>query len=364
MTALNGARSSSSTSYLAPNFVARPNLQVLLHATVTKILPTATNDFRTVEFQDAEGKTFSLTANKEVVLSTGTVNTPNILLHSGIGNSSTLRALGIKPLHNLPSVGQNLTDHPLLRIAWTVNTTNGTFDSTFQNHTIIAEEIQQWNTTRTGRLVNDIMSQIAWLRVPDNSSIFKRFPDPSAGPNTAHYELLFSNGFLGQSPTPDSFMGISLAAVSPSSRGSITINSTDPLAPPIIDPNILATEIDLFVMRYALRSAFRFAAAHPFVGYITAPPSGLPANIDNESDDDLDAFIRDNSGTIFHPVGTAAVSPVGAKYGVVDPDLKVKGLKGLRIVDLSVMPLVPAAHTQAAAYIIGERGADMIKESW
>ncbi|KAJ7049706.1 alcohol oxidase [Mycena amicta] len=364
MTALNGARSSSATSYLAPKFVARPNLQVLLHVRVTRILPTATNDFRTVEFQDAQGKNFWLTANNEVILSAGSVNTPNILLHSGIGNSSTLAALGIKPLHNLPSVGQNLTDHPLLPMAWTVNTTNGTFDPIFQSPAAAAAAIQQWNTTRTGRLVDTIAGQLGWLRVPNNSSIFERFPDPSAGPNTAHYELLFSNGFAGIAPTLDNFIGITSAVVSPSSRGSITINSTDPLAPPLINPNLLGSEVDLFIMRYALKSAFRFAASPALAGYITGPPSGLPANVDNESDDVLNTFIRAGSGTVFHPVGTAAVSHVGAKYGVVDPDLKVKGLKGLRIVDLSVIPFIPAAHTQAAAYIIGERGADMIKESW
>ncbi|KAJ7049724.1 aryl-alcohol-oxidase from pleurotus Eryingii [Mycena amicta] len=343
MTALNGARSSSATSYLAPKFVARPNLQGA---------------------KAFAGKTFSLTANNEVILSAGSVNTPNILLHSGIGNSSTLTALGIKPLHNLPSVGQNLTDHALLPMAWTVNSINGTFDPIFQNPAATVAAIQQWNTTRTGRLVDDIIAQIGWLRVPNNSSIFKSFPDPAAGPNTAHYELLFSNGYAGAPPAPGNYMGISLAVVSPAARGSITINSNDPLAAPLINPNILGTEIDLFFMRYALRSAFRFAASHALAGYISGPPFGLPANIDNVSDDDLNTFIRASTGSVFHPVGTAGVSPVGANYGVVDPDLTVKGLKGLRIVDLSVMPLIPAAHTQAAAYIIGERGADMIKESW
>ncbi|KAF7315923.1 Alcohol oxidase [Mycena indigotica] len=363
LTAFNGSRSSAATSYLATNIIARPNLKILLHARVTRILPSAIHDFRTVEFQDAQGKTHLLTAGKELILSAGSVNTPSILLHSGIGNSTTLSALGIKPQHNLPSVGQNLTDHALLSLGWSVQTESpdGTFDPIVQNATARAAAIAQWQTTKTGRLVNDVLSQIAWLRVPDNSSIFERFADPSAGPNTAHYELLFSNGFTGAPPAPGNYFGIVMAVVSPSSRGSVTINSTDPLAPPLINPNILGTELDMFFMRYAVRSAFRFAATQPFANYITALPAGLTGN---ESDDELDVYIQNKSGTVFHPVSTASVSPVGAEYGVVDPDLKVKGLKGLRIVDVSVMPLIPAAHTQAAAYIIGERAADMIKESW
>ncbi|KAJ6494975.1 aryl alcohol oxidase [Mycena vulgaris] len=106
-TVKDGSRSSSATSYLGPEFINRPNLHVLLHARVTRVLPTASNEFRTVEFvQDLKGKRFTLTAKKEVVLSAGSVGSPTILMYSGIGNSSALKTLGIKPLHNLPSVGQ------------------------------------------------------------------------------------------------------------------------------------------------------------------------------------------------------------------------------------------------------------------
>ncbi|KAJ7882855.1 aryl-alcohol-oxidase from pleurotus Eryingii [Mycena leptocephala] len=313
----------------APQFIRRPNLHVLLHARVTRVLPTAVNDFRTVEFvQDLKGKRLTLTAKKEVVLSAGSVGSPTILMYSGIGNSSALMHLGIKPLHDLPSVGQNLTDHSLLPLGWLVNTTD-TFDTEARNATVAAEEFTQWNVTRTGPLVDNPPTHIGWLRVPDNSSIFERFPDPAAGPNTAHYEFIISNGFLGTTPPTGNYLGITSAV------------------------------IDLFIMRYAVRSALRFAAAAPWAGYVIAPPAGVNST---STDAEIDAYIRQNAGTVFHPVGTASISPRGAKFGVVDPDLRVKGLTGLRVVDLSVMPLIPAAHTQAAAYIIGERGADMIKE--
>ncbi|KAJ7499481.1 aryl-alcohol-oxidase from pleurotus Eryingii [Mycena latifolia] len=361
MTVKNGSRSSSATSYLAPKFIERPNLHVLLHARVTRVLPTASSsEFRTVEFvQDLKGKRLTLTAKKEIVLSAGSIGTPAILMYSGIGNSSSLKALGIKPLHNLPSVGQNLTDHPILMMRWLANSTD-TYEVAERNATLAADQLAQWNTTRTGQLVADPVSQVGFLRLPDNSSIFDRFPDTAAGPNSGHYELLFSNGFLGPPPPAGNFLGITTAVVSPDSRGSVTLNSSDPLVAPLINPSLLSSEMDKFIMRYAIRSALRFAAARPWKDYVIAPDSVNTTS----TDDELDNFMGQNSYTTFHPVGTSSMSARGSKSGVVDPDLRIKGLAGIRIVDISVMPLIPAGHTQAAAYFIGERGADIIKQAW
>ncbi|KAF7305846.1 Alcohol oxidase [Mycena chlorophos] len=399
LTSLNGERSSSATSYLAPEFVARPNLQVLLHACVMRVLQNEKNDFRTVEFRDSEGSIFSLTAKKEVILSAGSVNTPNLLMHSGIGNATTLAGLGIEPHVDLPSVGQNLTDHPLLTLTWEVNATKVTNDAVFHDHPpgSQAAAIEEWTTKRTGLVTNDLMSHLAWLRVPENASIFENHPDPSAGPNTPHVEIMLGSGYLGSPPFLGNFQNAVLAVVSPAARGSISIGSSDPFAPPLIDPNVLSTEVDMFFMRSIVRSAMRFFKRAAFAEYIVGPPIGLPASVvdweanqdvvweealmmqaplavgrndtvlgksQDDVDAELDVYIRAHTGTVFHPVGTASMSPIGAEWGVVDPDLRVKGVNGLRIVDLSVLPLIPSAHTQAAAYAIGERGAEMIKESW
>ncbi|KAJ7433461.1 alcohol oxidase [Mycena galericulata] len=356
----DGSRSSSATSYLAPEFISRPNLHVLLHAQTTRVLSNGSNSFRTVEFVQAGSSIrFNLTAKKEVVLSAGSIGTPNILLHSGIGNSSTLAALGIQPLHNLPSVGQNLSDHDLLGLGWLVNS-NNTFETAAHNATLAAEELYQWTTTKTGPLVDNPLSQIGWLRVPDNSSIFNGVPDPASGPDTAHYELIIANGLLKDPPPTGNFMSIAAAVVSPTSRGSITLNNNDPLAPPLINPNLLGTELDLLIMREAVKSAIRFTEAPVWADYIIAAASVNSSMTDAE----LDAFIRANTGTVFHPAGSAGMSAANASYGVVNPDLTVKGLSGLRIVDLSVVPYIPAAHPQAATYIIAERAADIIKDFW
>ncbi|KAJ6521926.1 alcohol oxidase [Mycena vulgaris] len=354
-----GERSSSATAYLAPHFLQRPNLHVLINAQVTRVLETGRLTFRAVEFAaDAKGPRHRVTARKEVILSAGTVGTPHILMHSGIGNASALERLGISSLHDLPSVGQNLSDHTFLGNQWEVNSTD-TYETATRNTTLAEEQLREWNATRTGPLVDTTITQVGWLRIPDNSSIFKEFPDPAAGPHTAHYELLFTNGLI-RPPTPPTgnFMGIGTAVVAPVSRGSITLNSSDPFAPPLIDPALLASDFDLFVMREAVKGVQRFVTAHAWDGYI------LASLINGTTDAELDAYIRSESSSEYHPVGTAAMSPKGARFGVVDPDLLVKGLTGLRVVDASVLPVVPAAHTQAAVYIFAERAADLIKAAW
>ncbi|KAJ7045892.1 aryl-alcohol oxidase-like protein [Mycena alexandri] len=363
----NGSRSSSATSYLAPQYITRPNLHVVLNTMVTRVQQsnhssrTGKPIFQTVEFAPSTGgpNRFSLTAKKELILSAGSIGTPHILMLSGIGDSSTLSSIGIKPTHILPSVGRNLIDHPFLRLSWLVNSTK-TFDNAERNATLAAEEFDEWNSTKTGPLADSASSQLGWLRLPPNSSVLQNFSDPSAGPLSAHFELLFANGIVGTPPPTGNYFTISVAVVSPTSRGSVTLNSSDPFAAPMINPNFFESDRDLALMREAVRTAQRFVAAPNLADYILSPIS-INATA---SDAELDSFIRQNTGSEDHPVGTAAMSAVGADYGVVDPDLTVKGVLGLRIVDASIFPFIPAAHTQAACYTVAERAADLIKAAF
>ncbi|CAK5271521.1 unnamed protein product, partial [Mycena citricolor] len=352
----NGSRSSSATSYLATEFMSRPNLHVVIGAQVLSINSTRANEFKSAQFVQ-NGKIMSVTARKELILSAGSIGTPHILLHSGIGNSSALKSLGITPLHHLPSVGQNMTDHVALSLEFVVNST-ATRDTAQRNATLAAQQLAEWNASHTGPLVDTVMSQIGWFRVPNAS--LAGFPDASAGPNTPHYEFLISNGYMAPRADNTNGMSIAMAVVSPHSRGSVTLNSSDPLASPLINPNLLGEQVDRIVAREAVRAALRFVAAPAWKGYIITP-LGVNAS---STDAEIDTYARNGAATVYHPSGTASMSPVGADWGVVDPDLKVKGLKGLRVIDLSVTPYIPAAHTQAAAYFIGERGADLIKGSW
>lgn len=162
--------------------------------------------------------------------------------------------------------------------------------------------------------------------------------------------------------------------------GTISINSSDPLDSPVIDPAFFTAPVDVASARDGVRNIRTFYAAKAFEGYIR---SESPPSAGAESDEELDAFISATFATTWHPSSTLKMSPKGADYGVVDPDLKVKGVRGLRVVDASVMvsttllifhcdcfswfcrkPFVVSAHTQTAVYVIAERAADMIKRDW
>ncbi|KAG6808584.1 hypothetical protein H0H92_003645 [Tricholoma furcatifolium] len=297
-----------------------------------------------------------VTARKELILSAGSIGTPHILMNSGIGDASALSLLGIEPLVNLPSVGKNFSDHPFLLNPWLVNASD-TFDQ-FRNAPLAEEALRQWNETRTGAFTVSFSNQLGWKRLPHNSSIFEK-----SGPHAPHFELFFMNGILFPPiPATGDYMQVGISVLCPLSRGSVMLNSSNPFDPPLIDPNFLSSEFDVFVFREGIRSARRFLSAPTWDNFI------ISATTNATSDAELDEYIRNITTTIYHPVGTAAMSPRGANYGVVDPDLRVKGVVGLRVIDASVLvkmlPVVPAGHTQATVYVLAERASDLIKEFW
>ncbi|KAF7377177.1 GMC oxidoreductase [Mycena sanguinolenta] len=356
-----GERSTSATSYLAPKFIQRPNLNVLLHAQVSRLVnPHNTKAgvaFGGVEFLQ-DGTLFTVKATKEIILSAGSVGTPTILMHSGIGDQRALTALGIPSVLNLPSVGQNATDHPLVTgFGWSVNSTQTT-DSITQNATRFNEAFAQWNATRTGPFVEIPATHLAWMRLDADSPIFENVIDPAAGPQTPHIEMAVRTG--GLPLAPGNFISVGLAVLTPTSRGSISLQSNNPFDPPLIDVGLLTTDFDLFTTRESIKRAFRFVQAPVWKDYIIAPTIDLL----NMTTDALDEFIRNTASASAHLVSTASMSARDASYGVVNPDLLVKGASGLSVIDASILPFVPSAHTQAAAYVVGERGADLVKQRW
>ncbi|KAJ6551667.1 aryl-alcohol oxidase, partial [Mycena capillaripes] len=354
-----GKRSTSATSYLGPEFIHRENLHVLLHAQVTKLVNSShlggKLTFGGVQFSQ-DGSLVTAKATKEIILSAGSVGTPSILMHSGIGDRATLSGLGIPSLLHVPSVGRNASDQPIFGTNWIVNSTQ-TLESIVANATRFNEAFAEWNRTHTGPFSAGGITHLSFLRLDDEILASHNFTDPTAGPNSPHFEVAF---------TPGAFLatgnGISAAIIllNPVSRGSVTINSSNPFDSPIIDVGFLQSDIDLFTMRQAVPKLLRFFNAPTWQDYLIAPV----VDLENLSEDALDELIRNSAGTAFHLVGTAAMSARNAPYGVVDPDLLVKGAKGLRIIDASVLPFVPSAHTQAASYVIAERGADLVKEAW
>ncbi|KAJ7229324.1 GMC oxidoreductase-domain-containing protein, partial [Mycena haematopus] len=264
-----GERSTSATSYLAPKFTQRNNLHVLLHAQVSRLVsPHKTNQgiitFDGVEFSQ-DGSLFIANATKEIILSAGSVGTPTILMHSGIGDQKALTALGIFSVLDLPSVGQNATDQPLISAVWSVNSTK-TADSITQNATRFNEAYAQWNATHTGPFVNLPLTHLAWTRLDADSPIYENVTDPAAGPNTPHIEMAVG----GSAPTGN-FISFGMAVLTPTSRGSVTLQSNNPFDPPLIDLGLLTTDFDIFTARESIKRAYRFVQAPVWENYIIAP---------------------------------------------------------------------------------------------
>lgn len=188
---------------------------MLVHAHVTRVLQAGTlhgkRDFRRVEYvisgttgtfllryltwrralaDNYVGPRRLFIARKEVILSAGPVGSPFILLHSGIGDSKDLSHVGIKPLIHLPSVGRNLSDHPVAPVLWPVNTTD-TIETVVRDPIAAAKALEEWKESRTGVLVDIVFNQLGWSRVQNGGEMFKKYGDPSAGQNSAHFELAF-----------------------------------------------------------------------------------------------------------------------------------------------------------------------------
>ncbi|KAI0632234.1 aryl-alcohol-oxidase from pleurotus Eryingii [Trametes polyzona] len=350
-----GIRNSVATGYLGPALSRRSNLDVLIQTQVTKLIQTGLDGevpiFRGVEF--AKSRTahkYSLSATREVILSAGSVNTPQLLMLSGIGPLAHLSFHGIPTIVDLPGVGQNLSDHPGTIMPYSVVSPerDDVFTNLARNTTLEAELLAQWKATHNGFMADVACNQITFARLLDNDDIFNTVPDPSSGPTAPHVELLALPGhpaFLGNTPAEGGFTDFAAILVSPTSRGSITLASSDPFDAPLIDPRLLSTPFDRAAMRYAIRLAARFASAPAWSSFLVGPALGFE-DVDIDSDEQVDAWARKEAISIWHPAGTAAMAACGAAEGVVDPDLR---------------PFVPAAHPQAMVYAFAERASQLIR---
>ncbi|KAG6829906.1 hypothetical protein H0H87_009808 [Tephrocybe sp. NHM501043] len=332
-----GRRSSSATSYLSPEYVKRPNLDILVNTRVTRILPTvyvcSKPAFRMVEIvQKRTGVRRRLIASKEIILSAGAYGTPHILLSSGIGDASELKAVGVEPVHHISDVGKNLQEHPLVSSVWSINS-NDTSIQYPRDPSFIAENLKQWTANHTGPLVLNGATHLIFSRLPNDSSILHLCGDPASGGNAPHFETILTMGLSMGSFTGHLAALVSIVA-SPTSRGNVTLKSSDPFVDPLINPGLLTSQFDKLTLREAVKTAMRFFAAPAWKDFVVGPLGGLA---DATTDKKLDKWIRQNAKAGDHPVGTAAMSPRNAKHGVVDPDLRLKNASGLRVVDASVL---------------------------
>ncbi|OJT08261.1 Pyranose dehydrogenase [Trametes pubescens] len=364
----HGVRSSAATAFLTEDTLKRANLDVLIGTRVTRLIrsksSSATPTFLGVELaQTATGPRVQLTAAKEVILSAGSIGTPQILMLSGIGDRAELSAQKIATIVELPDVGKNMQDHPWVPLQWQVNS-NDTLDTINRDPTLMNQLLALYDSQKQGPVANNPGgNQIGWFRLPSNSSVLKQFGDPTAGPLSPHFELTFGNSFLSfTQPVPDTgnFMSMCVALVSPTSRGSIRLASASAFDAPLIDPAFMQTESDMAILTEAVKAAHRFVGAPAWKDFIIAP---FKDAVQTTADDEIRAYIRNMIATFRHPMGTATMSATHDAAGVVNPDLRVKNVSGLRIVDASVFPHIFGAHLQAPVYAIAERAADLIKQA-
>ena len=341
LTTRNGWRCSTATGYLRPAR-KRTNLRVETGAYATGLLLEGRRATGVRYVQ--RGRTQEVRAAREVILAAGTLQSPQLLQLSGIGPAAHLQSLGLPVAHDLPGVGMNLQDHLQARMTFKCRKPITTNDQ-LRSVTGKVRMVLQWLLFKTGPLAIGI----------NQGGLFCRALPESATPDIQFHFATLSADMAGGEVHPFPGFTMSVCQLRPTSRGTVLLQSRDPLAPPAVRPNYLSTEIDRRTAVAGLRVARSIAESAPMRDYTLAEYKPGPGVV---SDDDLLEFIRENGATIFHPSGTCKMGIDAA--AVVDPQLRVRGLAGLRVVDCSIMPTLVSGNTNWPVVMIAEKAAEML----
>ncbi|MGD0067100.1 MAG: GMC family oxidoreductase N-terminal domain-containing protein [Streptosporangiaceae bacterium] len=338
LTQRNGRRYSAATAYLHPA-VSRPNLTVLTGALVTKVL---------IEGGRATGVSYlhrgvaeTAQANAEVILSGGAVNSPQLLMLSGIGPAAHLIEMGIHVLADSSGVGANLSDHPVLPVIWSTPRLRGLWEKSGN------AGLLRWQLSHRGPLTSNVAE----------CGGFAHSEPGLLAPDLQLHVLPAPYRDQGLADPAQRAMSVLVGLIDVASRGRIRLRSDDPRHRPAIDPGYLSDPRDARALTAGLKLAREFVTARPMAEICK---SELAPGAHVRSDDELLQYVRTNVATLYHPVGTCAMGGESRWSSVVDPELRVRGVTGLRVVDASVMPSVPRGNTNAPTIAIAERAADLI----
>lgn len=340
-----GRRASTARAYLDP-VRARPNLTVVTDALVQRIVLEGKRAIG-VDYVRG-GERVRALAGREVILSGGSYNSPQLLMLSGIGPAEHLRAVGVDPVHDLPGVGRNLSEHPRVPVHFTLRQPVSFLNQLRFDRAMAS--VLRWALTGTGAFASQVNSCNIVVRTRPELSA----PDIQLWSNPVRMDARL--WFPGIRARQQDRITADVILLHPQSRGWMALQSPDPAQPPAITLNNFADPADLRTARDGIRIARRI--------YRTEPQASLTGEeilpgADLQSDAELDDHIRRTAEVTQHPVGTCTMGD--GPMAVVDPQLRVHGIAGLRVVDASIMPTVPGGNTNGPTIMIAEKAADLIR---
>ncbi len=338
VTQKNGLRFSAADAYLKPA-AKRPNLEIVTNAQVLRV--ELEGDRATgVRYRDKKGKEQVASASREVVLSAGAYGSPQLLMLSGIGPADHLQEVGVKVAHELDGVGDNLHDHPFLVCIFETSVASSLLDA--EHPKFLAEFLLR----RTGPLTSSVGEAFAFVRTRPG------LPAPDV---QYHFAPAFFSEHGADTHDKHAYT-VGPTLISPKSRGWVKLASSDPTAAPRINPNALSDPDDMAAMVEGVKIARRIAGSEPLKSATTREIYPGPEAV---SDSEIEADVRRRVELIYHPVGTCRIGV--DDQAVVDPELRVRGIQGLRVCDASVFPLIPGGNTNAPTIMVAERAADLIR---
>lgn len=340
LTIRNGRRWSTASAYLRP-VLKRRNLRIESHAHVARVLLKGSQASGVEYFQ--RGQRVEACASREVILSGGAVNTPQVLMLSGIGHADTLRRFQIPVAVDLPGVGRNLQDHLDCSIQYECT----------QPITLYSQA-KPLNALRTGLQYLLFGNGLATSQGLESGAFLKSRQDLETPDLQFHFIAALMFDHTRKKADRHGFMA-HVCQLRPESRGYVSLKSADPLVPALIQPNYLEAEEDRRALREGVKAAREVFAQRAFDAY--RGPEVMPG-AHTQTDEQIDTFVRRTAETIYHPVGTAKMGT--DCQSVVDPQLRVHGINGLRVVDASVMPFLVSGNTNAPTIMIAEKAADLI----
>ncbi|MGH1483428.1 MAG: GMC family oxidoreductase [Geminicoccales bacterium] len=342
VTQRQGRRCSTAVGYLYPA-MKRGNIEVVIDAEASRIIVENGRAIGVEYFSNGQMRT--VRAEQEVIIASGAIGSPKLMLHSGIGPADELKAIGIEPVHDLPGVGKNLQDHIDL---YSIHELNGphSYDKHTQPHKMLWAALE-YVMFKSGPVTSNLAEAGGFW-----------YADPEARSPDIQFHFLPGAGLeAGVPPVPSGYgCTINSCHLRPRSRGTVTLRSADPIVPPVIDPNYWAEPYDFEMSLRGLEKTREIARQPALANFIRKEHTPGPEAVSREA---LEAYAKRYGKTDYHPVGTCKMGI--DEMAVVDPQCRVRGIDGLRVADSSIMPRLISSNTNAASIMIGEKASDMIR---